>query len=174
MNIDTIKSMLRIADPANNAPAHERRSALTMAQREMDKQGWSYASLGFSQEDAERIANQFAVAFGKPQAKNNKKENHPISLFRSRRTNKPSSNTQAGRVPFRKPNQDPPGESYFDQLEREDNEKFDQWYRSFVAGRARQRAQEVQEDRYVSKVVTVVMVALTLIVVLFFIFAEVM
>ena len=62
MNVDTLISILHLADPANNAPWGERMNALKQARRIMDHERISYASIGFSPEEAARIENQFAVA----------------------------------------------------------------------------------------------------------------
>ena len=62
MNIKTLIDILRLADPANNAPWGERMNALKQAHKIMDRERISYASIGFSPEEAARIENQFAVA----------------------------------------------------------------------------------------------------------------
>ena len=62
MNVDTLISILHLADPANNAPWGERMNALKQARRIMDHERISYASIGFSPEEAARIENQLAVA----------------------------------------------------------------------------------------------------------------
>ena len=62
MNIKTLIDILHLADPANNAPWGERMNALKQAHKIMDHERISYASIGFSPEEAARIENQFAVA----------------------------------------------------------------------------------------------------------------
>ena len=62
MNIKTLIDILHLADPANNAPLGERMNALKQAHKIMDRERISYASIGFSPEDAARIENQFSVA----------------------------------------------------------------------------------------------------------------
>jgi hypothetical protein len=64
MEIKTVIAALNKADPERNSNYQDRQVALNMAHKAMDSQGLSYASLGFSQEDAERIENQFSVATG--------------------------------------------------------------------------------------------------------------
>jgi hypothetical protein len=61
MNIDKLIAVLNMADPLQNSNWQERRVALDMAHKFMDSYGHSYASLGFSYSDAERIENQFSV-----------------------------------------------------------------------------------------------------------------
>ena len=63
MNINTIKAILNKADPLNNPNYQERQVALNMAHKAMGRD-ISYASLGYSLADAERIENQFAVTSG--------------------------------------------------------------------------------------------------------------
>lgn len=58
---DRIQAILRKADPDSNSSWQERKVALEMAHKQMDKTGISYASLGISQSVAERIENQFSV-----------------------------------------------------------------------------------------------------------------
>jgi hypothetical protein len=64
MDIAKLVSIINMADPARNSNYQERRTALDMAHKAMDSQNLSYASCGFSQEDAERIEQQFSVATG--------------------------------------------------------------------------------------------------------------
>jgi hypothetical protein len=67
MRIDTVIASLHMADPDHNSNYHERYVALEMAHKAMDEQGLSYASLGFSQEEAERIEQQFSASTGHEQ-----------------------------------------------------------------------------------------------------------
>jgi hypothetical protein len=62
MNINTIRAILGKADPLYNQNYQERLVALDMARKAMIKMGFSYATLGYSQSDAERIENQFSVS----------------------------------------------------------------------------------------------------------------
>jgi hypothetical protein len=64
MDTKTLVAALNKADPERNSSYQDRQVALKFAHRAMDESGLSYASLGFSQEDAERIENQFSVATG--------------------------------------------------------------------------------------------------------------
>lgn len=64
MNRDTIIAALNKADPERNSNYQDRHVALEFAHRAMDAQGLSYSSLGYSQEDAERIENQFSATIG--------------------------------------------------------------------------------------------------------------
>lgn len=72
MDTKTIKAMLRTADPKNGATPYERNNALRMAERAMDKLGITYAGLGFSMEDAQRISNQFSVESVRPVSRSSK------------------------------------------------------------------------------------------------------
>src|SRR3990167_470746 len=64
MDTSKIIAILNKADPLHNSNYQERQVALSMAHKAMDRQGLSYASLGYSQVDAERIENQFSVTSG--------------------------------------------------------------------------------------------------------------
>ncbi len=134
MDTGTIKAMLEKADPSRNTSVHERQNALRMAEREMDKAGLSYASLGFSHEDAERIANQFSVISGAGV----KEERASLGLFKE--WSRPETGIQkhapsAGpklavqNKPVRKVEQ--PYESYVDRCEREEwarvNARHNDW-----------------------------------------------
>ena len=68
-NQNTLKAILKKADPALNSSYHERKVALEKAHKMMDETGMSFASAGFSVEDARRIEDQFSVvAPSKPKA----------------------------------------------------------------------------------------------------------
>jgi len=62
MNINTIRAILGKADPLYNPNYQERLVALDMARKVMSKMRFSYAALGYSQSDAERIENQLSVS----------------------------------------------------------------------------------------------------------------
>lgn len=51
-----------MADPLYNPNYQERLVALDMARKVMSKMGFSYATLGYSQSEAERIENQLSVS----------------------------------------------------------------------------------------------------------------
>jgi len=173
MDIETIKSMLRKADPKSNPSAYERRTALTMAQREMDKNGWSYASLGFSQEDAERIANQFAVGtWGGTKREEPKRESRPINIFHGRKT---SNRTSAYAEPIYKapkPKKSEKHERYEEQCERRDRANFDKWYEGFVSYQKSEQVKAHEEAQYMNKVMAVVLIALVLIMIFTVVFVE--
>lgn len=58
MSKDKIIALLNLADPEKNENPHERRVALSKARKEMEMQGESFHSLGFSLKDAVRIGCQ--------------------------------------------------------------------------------------------------------------------
>jgi hypothetical protein len=64
MNTEKLTAILNKADPAHNSNYQERQVALNIAHKMMDQMGISYAFLGYSQADAERIENQFSVTSG--------------------------------------------------------------------------------------------------------------
>lgn len=116
-----IIAMLRSADPNKNSSTHERKTALQMAQKEMDKQGLSFASLGFSMEDAERISNQFAVISPQAQPKAQAPINSILrasksTILRPRRSDPQSKRAQQ------------PLETYADQCERNEAQADDANY----------------------------------------------
>lgn len=61
-NKKKLQSILKMADPQTNSSHQERKVALDKAHKLMDSTGMSYASVGMSQSDAERIESQFSVA----------------------------------------------------------------------------------------------------------------
>jgi hypothetical protein len=64
MNTEKLTAILNKADPALNSNYQERQVALNMAHKMMGQMGISYAFLGYSQADVERIENQFSVTSG--------------------------------------------------------------------------------------------------------------
>lgn len=141
MEISKIQAMLRTADPQNGAGTEERENALRMAQREMKKQGISYASLGFDYEEAVRIENQFSIS--------NAKSNGDIAKStKNHRASKPSSSnrnigTRSSISSKQEKEVQPQGESYIEYCERMDHEDFLKWHEASEA--ARREEKEIEE-----------------------------
>lgn len=149
MDADKVKAMLNKADPNNNPSVHERQNALRMAEREMDKSGLSFASLGFSQEDAERISNQFSVA-APGASKYQREERGSFSIFRPRtneierstqRQSRSASPSQKRVVPQES------GESFEDQCLRKEREESDSRYAAWQKWRAEEDVREAKSER---------------------------
>lgn len=148
VDAETIKAILNKADPNKNSSVHERQNALRMAEREMDKSGLSFASLGFSQEDAERIANQFSVAA--PGASNYQREARgSFSIFRPRANDiERSTQRQSRSTPARKPAAtEEPGESFEDQCLRREREASDRQYNAWAQWRTEEDVREAQSQQ---------------------------
>lgn len=169
MDIETVKAMLKKADPKDNPSTHERRTALSMAQREMDKNGWSYSSLGFNQQDAERIANQFSVGFFSGAQKTETRE--PLVIFQ-RRVRKHQTPTSAVRPEPLRSSPSEPYVSYADQCEKRDQDNFDAWYYGFVAYQANQIAKEAEENQHLKKIVTITFILLGIFAVIVLVFVN--
>ena len=149
MDITKVQSMLRMADPKNGGRTEERENALRMAEREMDKNGWSFASLGFSIDEAERIANQFSIA---APGKWRDDAKQSIGIFRGqRKSDKPvrreTVSTQTITSP-KKP-QSSPQETYVEQCERLDHEENTRKYEAWEANRRVQEAEEAKVQQFV-------------------------
>lgn len=150
-----IQAMLRTADPKNGGSAEERQNALRMAEKAMDKEGLSYGSLGFSIEDAQRIANQFSVSTMKPnnetsvishQPVRRSSRNHGYSIF--------SSTPGIQRAPKNAPAQEEI-ESYSARCERLDYESRTAKYEEWEKVRA---AEAVEQDEIEKKSTLVVII----------------
>lgn len=155
MDSETIKAILNKADPNKNSSVHERQNALRMAEREMDKSGLSFASLGFSQEDAERIANQFSVAVGGGQ----REERASLNLF-SRKPKPQNYDIQKQEpktvyVPSSKPakRKEEPYVSYVDQCEQAEWARVDKEYKDWAAWRAGEDAKNAEAIAATAKVI---------------------
>ena len=74
-----LQSILKMADPQANSSHQERKVALNKAHEIMDRTGMSYASVGMSQADAERIETQFSVAT--PFKKKTQPKETRVSIF---------------------------------------------------------------------------------------------
>lgn len=149
MDADKVKAMLNKADPNNNPSVHERQNALRMAEREMDKSGLSFASLGFSQEDAERIANQFSVAM--PGATSRQREEGGVfSIFKPRANDIERSTQRQSRSnqPVQKRSvAEEPRESFEDECLRKEREDSDRQYNAWAQWRAEEDVREAQSQR---------------------------
>lgn len=163
MDIETVKSILQKADPNRNSSVHERQNALRMAEREMDKNGWSFASLGFSHEDAERIANQFSVTTGKNQ--NKEHSSFGLGFFRGSQsavsTGIQRREPKTIYVPKSKPviRKEEPYESYTERCEREDRVKWDLKYdemNKYQKQQERERAEMAIETDKVTRVLVII------------------
>ena len=78
-NSDKLAAILKMADPQSNSSYQERKVALNKAHKLMDDTGMSYASVGMSQADAERIETQFCVSVNiKPKSPPKEKR---VSIF---------------------------------------------------------------------------------------------
>jgi len=150
MDPETVKAMLRKADPEKNSSMHERRSALQMAQREMDKHNWSFASLGFSMDDAERIANQFSVTAPRSIAPREKVSS--LGIFRGHRSEavKPVTRESVYSQPAPKKKESKPvehQESYTEQCERLDYEERMRKYDAWEARRREEKEVEAEAEK---------------------------
>lgn len=74
-----LQSILKMADPQANSSYQERKVALNKAHEIMDRTGMSYASVGMSQADADRIETQFSVAT--PSKKKTQPKETRVSIF---------------------------------------------------------------------------------------------
>ena len=74
-----LQSILKMADPQANSSHQERKVALNKAHEIMDRTGMSYASVGMSQADAERIETQFSVET--PSKKKTQPKETRVSIF---------------------------------------------------------------------------------------------
>lgn len=125
--LDKLTAILRMADPERNSSYRERKNALNIAHSMMDKAGVSYASLGFSQSEAERIENQFAVTSSTNPIKPEKSAK--ISIF-----------SQSGDITTQTPyyTRQPPRQqvkpittSWTEENERKQRENFDRGYEAW-------------------------------------------
>jgi len=150
VNEQTVKAMLRKADPQSNSSMHERKSALQMAEREMDKNGWSFASLGFSMDEAERIANQFSVTAPRSTAPREKVSS--LGIFRGQRSEaiKPARRDTVYSQPAPKKKEPKPvehQETYTEQCERLDYEERTRKYEAWEAHRREEKALEEEASK---------------------------
>jgi len=146
---------LNKADPNKNSSVHERQNALRMAEREMDKNGWSFASLGYSQEDAERIATQFSVSAADGQ----REQRASIGLFGKRQSTSNHAiqqrETKTVYSPSPKPakRKEEPYESYADQCDRAERARVDQQYKDWSAWRSQEDAKNAEIEAAANKVI---------------------
>lgn len=151
-----LESILKMADPQTNSSHQERKVALNKAHEIMDRTGMSYASVGMSQADAERIETQFSVATpSKP--KQQKKETR-VSIFSRvgdlavsdppRYTPQPQRKKQAVQVP-----------DWEAEQERKEREDSDRRYTEWKQWRHTQDIEEAKTEQSARKFVRNVAIA---------------
>lgn len=136
-----LKSILKMADPRSNSSYHERKVALDKAHKIMDDTGMSYASVGMSQADAERIETQFSVATpSKPKTKQNETR---VSIFSRVRdlavSDRPSHTPQPQRK--KQDVQVPDWEAENERKQRED------WDRKYTEWKKWRHTQDIEEAK---------------------------
>lgn len=161
---ERLAAILRKADPANNPSYQERKVALDMAHKAMDKTGMSYASVGFSPEDAARIENQLSVTTG-GSSQRKEKNNESWSIFKPSTSNdiERSTHRKTGySEPKRRPAVREQYESYVDRCEREEREDFDKRYDAWVSWRKQENAKEAEQEAFGLKAGIVVIAIMVL------------
>lgn len=179
---DKLAAILKMADPSSNSSYQERKVALNKAHEIMDRTGMSYASVGMSQADAERIEIQFSVAVGGNQRK--EKASLGLNLFKQ---NTQKSNTGIQKrepetifvpwstTPKKTVKKEEPTESYVERCEREERARWDKQYDDMVAYQKEEAVKQKNEKALADKFVknaTVVMV-LFFIGFLFWVFSQI-
>lgn len=147
---DKLSSILRMADPERNPSYRERKVALEKAHQIMDQTGMSYASVGMSQADAERIETQFSVAT--PSKPKTKQKETRVSIF-SRAgdlavSDRPSYTPQ----PQRK-KQDVQVPDWEAENERKQREDWDRKYTEWEQWRHTQDIEEAKAEESAKKLV---------------------
>lgn len=102
---DKLAAILKMADPSSNSSYQERKVALSKAHEIMNKTGMSYASVGMSQKDAERIETQFSVTTNTQPEKPQKEKrlsifsrSDEIAVSTPRHRQQPTSSRQKSKV----------------------------------------------------------------------------
>lgn len=149
-----LKSILKMADPQANSSYQERKVALDKAHKIMDDTGMSYASVGMSQSDAERIETQFSVSASTTPKK--ERQRSPLSIFQRSdavqsyippRTRQPAPSQPKKVIPS--------GPSWEEENERKQREDFDRRYKSWEEWRTAEDAIIAENERLGAKALKV-------------------
>lgn len=155
---DKLAAILKMADPQSNSSYQERKVALNKAHEIMDKTGMSYASVGMSQAEAERIETQFSFAIGG----NQRDERKSLSLFNKKpkreNTGVQKREPETVYVPWsttskKTTKKEEPYESYADQCERAEWARIDKQYKDWSAWRSQEDAKNAEIEAAANKVI---------------------
>lgn len=161
-NKSKLEAILKMADPQTNSSYRERQAALNKAHKLMDDTGMSYASVGMSQADAERIESQFSVAVpSKPKAQ--PKETRVSIFSRSGDLAVSGHPHYTPRTKTKKPVVETP--DYEEENARKQREDFDRGYANWKRWRHAEDVKQAQSEAGAKKFIRNVGIAVVLLVI---------